>query len=593
METNVTRDSNGNAVTDNAVTGNTVNTANTVTGNTVNTANTVTGNTVNAANTVTVQPVAKTYRTLNSILESAAYDTMASFPDLMHAEPEEVENVFLDMARNALVMENSMRGTGDKFKYPQCIPNSIIALFMMNMYYIVKLSFNGKQESDSCFLSIYQEDGEGEGTYTWSDDVFYKIIMRFNHTITVKGMEEVKRILAIKAPLMYPCEDRDLVAVGNGLFNYATKELLPFTPDKIFYTKSPINYNENATNVLIHNDEDGTDWSPEIFFEDMSDDPGVRKLLWQIVSATLRTNVNFKKSAWLYSSSGCNAKGTFIEMLRGLLGEDNTASIPLSEMSSEFKLATLLTATSNLVDENDVGTYIDKCANLKAMITKDVITINRKYKQPVTYRFRGFMVQCLNEMPRIKDKSDSFFRRQIFIPFTKCFTGSEREYIKEDYIKRKDVLEYILYKALNTNFYTFDIPEVCQNALEEYKEYVDPVRSFCEEILPQCTWSLLPFSFLYDLYVSWSHRTNPNGTVQGRNTFINDVLNVIKNSDTWECEDKRKKVNTGDKMDNPEPLIAEYDLTKWMNRLYHGPSLTRLCSPTVSDSYRGLVRKGK
>lgn len=554
-------------------------------------------NSVNTANNVTayaphVQPMA-TYRTLNSILESAAHDTMAAFPDLRHAEPEAVETVFLDMARTELMGENTIRMTGDKFKYPQCIPNNLIALFMLNMYYIVKLSFNGKQESDSCFLSIYQETGEGEGTYTWNDDVICHIIMRFNHAITVKNMEEVKRILALKAPLMYPCEDRDLVAVGNGLFNYATKKLLPFTPDKIFYTKSPIDYNENAKNVLIHNDEDGTDWSPEIFFEDMSDDPGVRNLLWQIVSATLRTNVNFKKSAWLYSSSGCNAKGTFIEMLRALLGEDNTASIPLSEMSSEFKLATLLTATSNLVDENDVGTYIDKCANLKAMITKDVITINRKYKQPVTYRFRGFMVQCLNEMPRIKDKSDSFFRRQIFIPFTKCFTGSERAYIKEDYIKRKDVLEYILYKALNTNFYTFDIPEVCQNALEEYKEFVDPVRTFCEEILPQCTWDLLPFSFLYDLYVSWSHRTNPNGTVQGRNTFIMDVLNIINNSDTWECEDKKKKVNTGNKMDNPEPLIAEYDLTKWMNRLYHGPSLTRLCSPTVSDSYRGLVRKGK
>lgn len=555
-------------------------------------------NASNTSNNVTafspqVPVMTKTYRTLNTILENAAIATMEAFPDFMHAEPENVENVFLEMARNELVGENSIRMTGDKLKYPQCIPNNIIATFMMNMYYIVKLSFNGKQESDSCFLSIYQEDGEGEGTYTWNDDVFSHIIMRFNHAITVKGMEEVKRILAIKAPLMYPCENRDLVAVGNGLFNYATKELLPFTPTEIFYTKSPINYNENAKNVLIHNDEDGTDWSPEIFFEDMSDDPGVRKLLWQIVSASLRTNVNFKKSAWLFSSTGCNAKGTFIEMLRALLGEDNTASIGLSEMSSEFKLSTMLTATANLVDENDVGTYIDKCANLKAMITKDIITINRKYKQPVRYRFRGFMVQCLNEMPRIKDKSDSFFRRQIFIPFTKCFTGSERAYIKEDYIKRKDVLEYILYKALNTNFYTFDIPEVCLNALEEYKEFVDPVRTFCEEILPQCTWDLLPFSFLYDLYVSWSHRTNPNGTVQGRNTFIVDVLNIIKDSDTWECEDKKKKVTTGNKMDNPEPLIAEYDLTKWMNRLYHGPSLTRLCSPAVSESYRGLVRKGK
>ena len=72
------------------------------------------------------------------------------------------------------------------------------------------------------------------------------------------------------------------------------------------------------------------------------------------------------------------------------------------------------------------------------------------------------MVQCLNEMPRIKDKSDSFYRRQLFIPFTKCFTGEERKYIKQDYLKRTEVLEYVLYRVLNMNYYELDTPQTCQ-----------------------------------------------------------------------------------------------------------------------------------
>ena len=105
-------------------------------------------------------------------------------------------------------------------------------------------------------------------------------------------------------------------------------------------------------------------------------------------------------------------------------------------------LEPMLYSVAIIVDENDVGTYIDKAANLKAIVTGDVIQINRKFKTPIPYQFKGFMVQCLNEMPRVKDKSDSFFRRQLFIPFTKCFTGAERKYIKQDYLKRKEVLEY-------------------------------------------------------------------------------------------------------------------------------------------------------
>ena len=134
--------------------------------------------------------------------------------------------------------------------------------------------------------------------------------------------------------------------------------------------------------------------------------------------------------------------------MRQLVGEGRYASIPLKDFGKDFMLEPLIRTTSVIVDENDVGTYIDKAANLKAVITGDTIQVNRKFKAPISFKFKGFMVQCLNEMPRVKDKSDSFYRRQLFIPFTKCFTGAERKYIKDDYLKRKEVVEYVMYKVL-------------------------------------------------------------------------------------------------------------------------------------------------
>ena len=156
-------------------------------------------------------------------------------------------------------------------------------------------------------------------------------------------------------------------------------------------------------------------------------------------------------------------------MWRALLGEGAHCSIPLSDFGKDFMLEPLIRASAVITDENDVGGYLDKAANLKAVITNDVVSINRKFKEPISYQVRGFMVQCLNDLPGIKDKSDSFFRRQLFIPMTKCFTGMEIPEIKNDYLHRKDVLEYVMKKALETNFYKLSEPESCKMALEEYK----------------------------------------------------------------------------------------------------------------------------
>ena len=322
----------------------------------------------------------------------------------------------------------------------------------------------------------------------------------------------------------------------------------------------------------------------------LSDDPEIVNVLWQILGAIIRPNVAWDKSAWLYSTRGNNGKGTLCELMRNLCGPGSYAKVSLRDFSQDFMLEPLTRANAIITDENDVGTYIDKAANLKAVETGDVITINRKFKPAIAYQFKGFMVQCLNEFPKVKDRSESFYRRQLFIPMTKNFQGRERKYIKQEYLHDPEVLEYVLYKLLNTNYYELDIPDACQDTMNEYKDANDPIRQFLSEILPSCVWDLLPFDFLYDLYRAWFIRNVPNGKAISKHAFNSELKDIFTGTNVSDFTYRGKQEYTGQKMNQPEILINTYNLRNWMDPSYSGPDRARRCIPNTKPRYTGLVR---
>ncbi len=432
------------------------------------------------------------------------------------------------------------------------------------------------------------------GLYRTEDLIVNEMIDFVDEGITPKDKRIVKDYLFDMSgdDIVGATDDKDLIAVNNGIFHYDTKELEAFTPDYVFLTKSCVNYNPNAVSPIITM-PNGEDWEVETWMSDLNDDPAIVNLFWEITSALLRPHVRWNMGAFLMSSTGANGKGTLVEMWRSLLGDEAHCSIALTDFSERFALTQLIGKSAIITDENDVGGYLDKAANLKAVITSDMVYIDRKNKDPIKYRPHLFVVQCLNDLPRIKDKSDSFFRRQLFIPMTKCFTGIEIPEIKNDYLHREEVLEYVMKKALETNFYKLSEPESCKIALEEYKEYNDPVRQFWNELRDEFKWDLLPFPFLYDLFTAWFRKNNPSGTVIGKSTFTNDLLAVIRNDRNWFCEDKRKQIRVSqNNMNGPEPLIVEYDLKEWMSTTHKGRNKDLLAIPVLADRYRGILRIG-
>lgn len=530
--------------------------------------------------------------TLNNILRLHTNVYVSQIDPDNPPTPQKIEEDILGAVKQSITADNACLPKEQRIKAPTKLNPKQIADIMLKIHWIRRVACAGINADPTYdILAIYDSE---KGIYDTDEDAIKRVAQQYNYSATPKELNDVIEIIRINATRVQRTEDRDLIAVNNGIFNFVTKQLLPFSPEYVFLCKSKVNYNPLAYNVIIHNDEDNTDWDVESWMNDLSDDPEVVQLLWEILSAINRPMVSWNKSAWFIATSGCNGKGTLCELMRNLVGEGSYVSIPLADFSKDFALEPLIRASAIIVDENDVGTYLDKVGNLKAVITNDVVSINRKFKVPISFRTRGFMVQCLNEYPRIKDKSESVYRRQLYVPFEKTFLGNERKYIKDDYLHRDDVLEYVLYKTLNMSHYKLSHPKSCQLVLDEYKAMNDPIRMFMDEILHQCVWDLLPYSFLYSLYCSYMRRYNPNGIVEGKNTFIADVKKLIK--------DDRKKyiewdVTNGQtrpckKMDTPEHLIAQYNLLDWKNPTYTGGDLDKICTPMLATKYEGLLRIG-
>lgn len=517
-------------------------------------------------------------RTKDQTILEITSEYLDRIPPTDHIKPAIIKADILDELMNAFELENTNKDKGKRWKFMDRLIGSQIALIILRLYHVVNIAYAGLDAgSQYDVLSIYQSEGEEEGIYVSGERAFFQLSQQYCFTITPKEVQDIMTILKNNAPRKERCNDRNLIAVNNGIFDYETKTLMPFDPEFVFTAKSKVNYNDQAYNVVIHNPDDNTDWDVESWMDDLSDDPEIVHVLWQILGAIIRPNVPWNKAAWFYSNTGNNGKGTLCELMRQLCGKGTYASIPLSDFGKDFMLEPLISATAIIVDENDVGTYIDKAANLKAVVTNDVIQINRKFKSPVAYQFKGFMVQSLNEMVKVKDRSDSFYRRQLFIPFTKCFTGKERKYIKNDYLQRPEVLEYVMYKVLNMNYYELDTPQACKDALEEYKECNDTVRQFFNEVVLQATWNLLPFKLLYEMYKKWFKENNPSGSIQGKTSFIDDIITIANQSDEWQCRNRNHKISTAHRMNGYEPLLHEYDMDDWQKR-------------DKCISYRGILR---
>ena len=518
--------------------------------------------------------------------------------DQSTCSPEDVEMELLNRINTRLVSESVAYGLKGRDAYQQlkALPPAVIAEGILKRE-LKHTGLIGKSRA-TAELMTYEAEGPDMGLYVPAEERIRSLARQYHYTISPKDLNAVVECVRDSVSLLEESEDSDVVALANGLFDLRTKELRPFSPKVVLTSKASVAFNEDAATCPVI---DGR-WSVDEWIRELANnDTEVEPLFWQIIAALFRPDHSFDKAVLLYSPTGSNGKGTFVELLRNLVGAERVATLSMSDFSEQFLPEELRSAFCVLSDENEVGGYMERAGQLKAWITHDWTRFNVKHGSITSVKGRGLCVFCANELPSSKDKSESLYRRFIPIPFLKRYVGAdENKAIKDDYVKRPEVLEYVAYKALMMPLFdTFTEPAVCKKLLNQIRVENDPVLQFAEEFLPQFVWDLLPWKFLYGVYSAWMRKEVPNGRAVSSREFNKRLTAYVDATPScgWVvphgADGKQKSMRTQNRIVGDEPLAVEYDLSNWFDLQPVGGSMCKIGIPhNMPVSARGLLRAG-
>lgn len=271
--------------------------------------------------------------------------------------------------------------------------------------------------------------------------------------------------------------DANLIAFKNGVYNLVDGSFSEFTPDHVITNKINWNYNPSTYSELA-----------EKTLNKLScNDPDIRLLLEEVIGYTFYRRNELRK-AFIFIGDKANGKSTYIDMIKTMLGENNTAALDLKELGDRFKTAELFGKLANLGD--DIGDeFIANAAAFKKLVSGDRMSVERKGQNPFDFSNYSKFLFSANNIPRIKDKTGAVLDRLIIIPFNAKFSSADPDY--DPYIKYKlreaEAIEHLinvgiqgLKRVLENRKFTISVK--VEKEIQEYEENNNPILGFFKEV---------------------------------------------------------------------------------------------------------------
>ncbi|WP_429970753.1 DNA primase family protein [Fructilactobacillus sp. Tb1] len=350
-------------------------------------------------------------------------------------------------------------------------------------------------------------------------------------------------------------DSKNLIAVDNGIYDTEQNKLLPFSHNHYIKSKIYTKYNPEAKAPNING------WNVEDWFNELAcGDEQIVHAFWQVIRDVVNANYTHRTAIFLKGNiHGNNGKGTFQSLLQNLVGEGNYSTLKLMQFAGEFSLSTAVDKALLIGDDNPKTIAIKDNSNFNSVVSGDSILVNPKGVPAYPYIFTCSVVQSFNELPYFSN-TGGLARRLLIIPFNATFTsnGNNKDNwkIKDDYIKRPEVLEYILKKALEMpEFTNFDVPDVSRDAKEEYSAELDPTGVFIKEFFNKDNFDIIPTKWVYYAYKKWRQE---NGFSERNNlTAIKLNKRIRSMFHSLEVKNKRMTYNDVEKIKNI-PIKTEF-----------------------------------
>jgi len=209
----------------------------------------------------------------------------------------------------------------------------------------------------------------------------------------------------------------ELVACENGLLHVGTRELLPLTPRYFNRVAVPFAYDCDAPTPAR--------WLR--FLEELwPDDADAVDAVQQWFGYVLSGRTDLHKILLLIGPTR-SGKGTIARVLAALVGAGNAAGPTLASLGTNFGLSPLLGKPLAVVSDARLGgaNVHQVVERLLSVSGEDMLTVDRKYRQPWTGKLPTRFLVLSNELPRFGDASGAIANRFIVATMQASFLGRE------------------------------------------------------------------------------------------------------------------------------------------------------------------------
>lgn len=276
--------------------------------------------------------------------------------------------------------------------------------------------------------------------------------------------------------------DVDWINLKNGLLNIKTLEFKNHSPEHYSTIQIPIEYDKEAKC------EEFKKFLNDIF----NGDQERISLIQELMGYSFLKDIKIQK-AFIFFGKGANGKSVLAEIMKNVVGKENTSNVPLSTLNDRFGLQDLPGKLLNISTENELDKPFNT-QNLKAITGGDAVTVEEKYKKARSEKLFVKLVILTNRMIETNDLSHGFLRRLVIIPFENTYLENIEEENENVKLMDKNIQEKLLgelsgilnfaldgLRRLISNDFKLTESKKCKEAIKEFLENHNPMVDFIND----------------------------------------------------------------------------------------------------------------
>ena len=366
-----------------------------------------------------------------------------------------------------------------------------------------------------------------------------------------------------------------LVACANGLLDISTRTLLRH--DRAFFNRVAVPFPYRADPPAP------TGWLN--FLDELwPDDPEAIEALAEYMGYVISGRIDLHKILLLIGPTRAG-KGVIARVLKALVGRGNYAGPTLASLGTNFGLSPLIGKPLAIISDARLGgaNVHQVVERLLSVSGEDMLTIDRKYKDPWTGTLPTRFLVISNELPRFGDASGAIAGRFLVLTLRQSWLGRENTALTEELLTElPGILSWVLdgLERLNARG-RFTEPASSRDAVVALADLVSPTSAFVRERCEVGSASEVPCDELYAAWKSWAE---DNGhRVGSSSSFGRDLRAVLPGL---------RIARPRDENDDRPRLYRGLRLSGNRNSPVHGPSWTGPSSEPISPPSGPAVQDG-